>query len=49
MEQIFQMLIGRLDYNKPGVLPDAITADEFAETILGFEEVDEAEQEEGEG
>lgn len=43
------MLIGRLDYNKPGVLPDAITADEFAETVLGFEEVDEAEQEEGEG
>jgi hypothetical protein len=30
------------------VLPEEITADYFAENILGFEEVDEAE-EEGEG
>ena len=48
MEDIFKMLIGTPHYTKQNVLPEEITADYFAENILGFEEVDEVE-EEGEG
>ena len=48
MEEIFKMLIGTPHYTKQNILPEEITADYFAENILGFEEVDEVE-EEGEG
>jgi hypothetical protein len=41
LEDCFQLLIGRRDYRE--VLEDKITSDEFAENILGFEEVDEEE------
>ena len=41
------MLIGTPQYNKQNVLPEEITSDYFAENILGFEEVDEVEEEEG--
>lgn len=41
LEDAFQLLIGRRDFRE--VLEDKITADEFAENILGFEEVDEDE------
>jgi hypothetical protein len=41
LEDCFQLLIGRRDFRE--VLEDKITADEFAENILGFEEVDEDE------
>lgn len=45
MAEIFKMLIGTPEYNKQNVLPEEITSDYFAENILGFEEVDEVEEE----
>jgi len=41
LEDCFQLLVGRRNFKE--VIEDKITADEFAENILGFEEVDEDE------
>jgi len=41
LEEAMLQLIGEQDIQK--ALPQEITSDTFAETILGFEEVDEAE------
>lgn len=39
------LLVG--DSNFKSALPQEVSADEFAENILGFEEVEEVEEEEG--
>ena len=44
LEKCLHQLIG--DGNIKTALPQEITSDDFAENILGFEEVDEEEQEE---
>lgn len=41
---ILQLLVGEQEITK--ALPQEITADEFAENVLGFEEVEEAEEDE---
>jgi hypothetical protein len=41
------LLVG--DTNFKTALPQEITADDFAENVLGFEEVEEVEDEEGAG
>jgi len=44
MEKLLQLLVG--EQKIQSALPDEITADDFAENILGFEEVDENELDE---
>lgn len=42
LEECLQLLVG--DTNFKTALPIEVTADEFAETVLGFEEVEEVEE-----
>lgn len=45
IEECLHLLVG--DGNFKTALPQDVTSDEFAENILGFEEVEEIEEEEG--
>ena len=47
IEKIFEALTS--DPNLQTCLPEVVTSDQFAEEVLGFEEVDEAEDEEAGG
>ena len=45
LSECLSLLVG--DAKISSALPEVITADEFAENILGFEEVEEMEEENG--
>jgi len=45
LEKYLQLLVGSKEFGK---LPPEIQSDDFAENVLGFEEVEEVEDEEGE-
>lgn len=46
LEECLNLLVG--DSNFKTALPQEITADDFAENVLGFEEVEEMEEEDAE-